>query len=287
MTKKYWAACLRAFASIWRFQTLRIARTVFPKRPTPLVLQRPFFSKKLFLDVSRTNAHRLLYLEGARFIKEKSLLEVLALPERTVVDVGANIGYYMTLISESVGSEGKVICFEPDPNNLVELKRNKNKNNISNVEIVESAVGDKNKKVSFTEGINGKVEDKGCVKVPQVTLDSWLEEPVDAIKIDVEGYEGAVLEGATSTIDCTHPNLLVEIHPWLSTDHSHKDIFEFLESRYANVEYYEVRLSDIWSKVTYNYLGGDPVVRIQNRGELLADCMDGNRQSTFWAMCQN
>jgi len=205
----------------------------------------------------------------------------------TVVDVGANIGYFALLFCHHVGPQGRIICFEPEPENVEELKRNQRRNGLKNVEVVEAAVGAQKTKVAFVKGKNGKVKKSGSLTVPQVTIDDQIREPVDMIKIDVEGYEGAVLEGAERTISSYHPSLFVEIHPWLSTDHTHADIFGYLENFYQSVEYYEVNISDLWSKVAYHYFGNDPVVKIQNRNDLLVDCMEGRRRGTFWAVCRD
>lgn len=274
-------------AQLWRLQTLRLSHLTFQEEDESRVLEREFAGYKLYLDVSRSNAQRLLYLQGERFVEEKRLVERLVQPGMTIVDVGANIGYFMLLFVRYAGEPDRITCFEPGLENVKELKRNRRRNALTGVDIVQSAVGDKNKEVSFTDGKNGKVEEAGSLTVPQTTLDSHLDGPVDFIKIDVEGYEGAVLEGTLGTIKECHPILLVEVHPQLSDGHSHEDIFGLLEKEYESVKYYELNMSNIWGKISYNYLGYDPIVRIKNRDKLLADCMEGRRESTFWAVCQN
>lgn len=276
----------KKIAKLWRLQTLRLSRSTFWKSAAPSILSREFAGSQLYLDVSRSNAQRLLYVEGERFVEERSLVERLVGPGMTVVDVGANIGYFALLFYRHVGPQGRIICFEPEPANVEELKRNQRRNGLENVEVVEVAVGAQKTKVAFAKGKNGKVKKSGSLTVPQVTIDDQISEPVDMIKIDVEGYEGAVLEGAERTISSYHPSLLVEIHPWLSTEHTYEDIFGYLENFYYSVEYYEVNLSDLRSKVAYHYFGNDPVVKIQNRNDLLVDCMGGRRRSTFWAVCR-
>jgi len=274
-------------SQVWRFQTLRLSNLVFDKWGDSIILSRKFGGEEIFLDVSRSNAQRLLYLEGERFVKEKGLIDRIVKPNMKVIDVGANIGYYMIVLSSRVGNEGKVVCFEPEPNNISELKINLRWNNLSNVEVKKMAVGEENKVVKLTSELNGKVSSEGEIEVQMVRLDTEVQGGVDAVKIDVEGYEGAVLEGAENIIDTYHPNLIIEIHPWLSTEHNHEEIFRFLEECYSNVEYHEVRMPDIWSKIAYRYLGRDPTVKIHKRHKLLADCMDGRRESTFWALCYN
>jgi FkbM family methyltransferase len=78
----------------------------------------------------------LLYLKGERFLEERCLFRNLVEPGMTVVDVGANIGYYMILFRELVGERGKVVCFEPYRENLKEIRRNRDKNNFGNVSVL-------------------------------------------------------------------------------------------------------------------------------------------------------
>ena len=60
----------------------------------------------------------------------------------TVIDIGANIGYYTLLLSKLVGKNGKVIAFEPDKDSISMLKKNIKHNNCRNVQIVPMAVSD-------------------------------------------------------------------------------------------------------------------------------------------------
>ena len=80
-------------SQVWRFQTLRLSNLVFDKWGDSIILSRKFGGEEIFLDVSRSNAQRLLYLEGERFVKEKGLIDRIVKPNMKVIDVVANIGY--------------------------------------------------------------------------------------------------------------------------------------------------------------------------------------------------
>jgi FkbM family methyltransferase len=73
---------------------------------------------------------------------EKLLLELIE-PGMHVADVGAHIGFDTMLMSRAVGEAGKVIAFEPDPANMVRLKRNVELNALKNVTLIENAVSDR------------------------------------------------------------------------------------------------------------------------------------------------
>jgi FkbM family methyltransferase len=247
----------------------------------------------LHLDVSRSNAQRLLYLEGERFVGERGLVAELVRPEDTVVDVGANIGYYSLLAARIVGPRGRIIAFEPEPDNLVELRMNIEGNGLGMAEIRPVAVGARAGTVSFLRGINGGVTDgagdsgASTVQVPMVALDDVLEGPVGMIKIDVEGYEGEVLAGARRTIERCKPRLFVEIHPrMLATGHTVDSLFDFLFGNYGDVRLYEpARVQGAFAKLASRYLGLGAVEAMASRDDVASRSRAG-AQDTFWAICR-
>ena len=70
--------------------------------PTYGLVKRPFAGGDLFLDLARSQTQRLLWLNGERVVGERSLLASLLRPGMFVVDVGANIGYYLLMLERSV-----------------------------------------------------------------------------------------------------------------------------------------------------------------------------------------
>ncbi|MEM6996443.1 MAG: FkbM family methyltransferase, partial [Myxococcota bacterium] len=65
-------------------------------------------------------------------LQTKALLERLE-PGDTFVDVGANLGYYTVLAAKKVGPSGRVFAFEPDPESFALLKRNVDRNGLTNI----------------------------------------------------------------------------------------------------------------------------------------------------------
>jgi FkbM family methyltransferase len=147
----------------------------------------------------------------------------------TCVDIGGHLGYYCLLMARLVGPAGRVISFEPVQENMAVLKENVALNGITNVELVNSALGErpgtlslirpKNFQLSWTPSVQGySVEGaRDSVEVKVDTLDAHLSRGGDkpsVIKIDVEGAELQVLRGATETLRTTRPTVLLEIHGW-------------------------------------------------------------------------
>lgn len=123
-------------------------------------------------------------------------------PGDIVVDVGANVGYFTKLMTKLVGKRGEVIGFEPSEINWKYLKKNVSRN--PNLMIEKIALSDKEGELHFAEdsanpGENG-LRAKGKTVVPTTTLTSWVKahkmNRVNLIKIDVEGAEVMVLQGA-------------------------------------------------------------------------------------------
>ena len=137
-----------------------------------------------------------------------------------VLDVGANVGFYSLLGAVLAGREGRVIAFEPVGENVAHLRRHLSLNELEDrVEVIEAAVANRPGLRRFTTGeyrATGKLDGGGDIEIPAVSLDDMMDEGrlsrVDFIKIDVEGAELEVLEGAMEMLKRFRPRLVVELH---------------------------------------------------------------------------
>jgi len=133
-------------------------------------------------------------------------------PGDTVVDVGANIGWYTLLASRLVGPTGRVLAFEPtEAMNL--LRKHLKMNGIRNVGTYRVALG-------ATEGVVKEalnyswpptLSDRKVPVAPVESLDDLKFERLDFLKLDTDGYEADILQGAQETLVRLKPKLLVEI----------------------------------------------------------------------------
>ena len=113
----------------------------------------------------------------------------------TAVDIGAWCGTWSMAIQKICK---KVIAFEPDPTHYKCLTKNVNKK----IETHQLAVGSENKLIALSTDRHTQAKRIiGEGNIPMVTLDGLKITGVDLIKIDVEGFEMHVLEGAVDTID--------------------------------------------------------------------------------------
>jgi FkbM family methyltransferase len=170
-----------------------------------------------------------LYVGGSFEPNEFALLDSVLGPGMVVVDGGANDGYYAIFAARKVGAEGAVVAAEPSRREYERLVANVRLNSLSNVVAMPVALGSGPGEATLaiaeeehsgqnTVGehvSNAKVETVSHESVPVVTIDSLVAdrglERVDLVKLDVEGCELAVLEGARKTIERFHPLLQVEI----------------------------------------------------------------------------
>jgi FkbM family methyltransferase len=138
-------------------------------------------------------------------IEELDFLRAHAPDGGTFVDVGANVGTYALALARHVGATGKVIAIEPHPVTYARLKFNTTASRFAQVRLFAAAVGASDGELMIeTDGDNlgashivtGDVSDK-AVKVPSLRLQRILEQSgvsqVDALKIDIEGYEDRAL----------------------------------------------------------------------------------------------
>lgn len=147
-----------------------------------------------------------------------AVIEHFVKPEMTVLDVGANIGYYTLLMSRLVGPTGKVISFEPmsEPRSLVQWHCEHN--GATNVRLISAALDecDREAEIFFNYSWRGAepVQQHGNAVtfrrldalVPELGLDR-----LDFIKIDVDGYEARLLRGAIETLRRFRPSMIIEV----------------------------------------------------------------------------
>jgi FkbM family methyltransferase len=144
-------------------------------------------------------------------------IKKLVKADDTVIDVGANVGVFSTYLSREVGSEGRVFAFEPVEETFWRLKETLAINRCENVNTYQIALSNKSGIStmnvfepqysvwnSFGRPQFGDVKPIGVEKVTANTLDIFTREhglkKIDFVKIDVEGFEKDVLEGARNLL---------------------------------------------------------------------------------------
>lgn len=184
--------------------------------------------REFFIDLDDVGMVPQLLEDGVYEKSETELVKKIVTEGMTVVNVGANFGYYVALHSTLVGSTGKVFAFEPEPSNFALLERNVVHNNLQNTIIVNQALGSRigniklyidSKNIGNPSLIKKNVPNlKNFIEVEMTTLDAYIGDlfngRVDLIHMDVQGAEGQVIEGARKIISHYKPILLMEFWPY-------------------------------------------------------------------------
>lgn len=173
----------------------------------------------------------------------------------TFVDIGANIGYFSALATHIVGSTGRVIAVDPDPENIAILRLNQMLTDTPQVfEAMHMIAGNKNEQgylyrspVNYGDhrAFDALYEDNTCLqKVPVIEKcldDALMNEPrIDFIKIDTQGFEIRIFEGMVELLKRFQPTILFELWPYglRNAGHNPPDLIQLVQdSGYSIYEY--------------------------------------------------
>jgi FkbM family methyltransferase len=192
----------------------------------PATVEIPKWKCRFFLPAKFKQAGSTgIFVLREDYEPELYYLERSLSPGSVFVDAGANTGIYTVLAAKLVGDVGKVLSFEPGEESYQNLDRNVKLNNLTQVKLFKSALSDTegtakfyhidNAPNSYSLGGDGS-ENTTYEEVATTTIDSVLNregiEGVDFIKMDVEGAEEYVLQGAKSLFSKMRPTVLFEIN---------------------------------------------------------------------------
>lgn len=139
------------------------------------------------------------------------------------VDVGAYHGLYSIAVGKRVGRSGRVYSFEPDPEPFEMLQENVNLNGLQDIVTVEKkAVATACGVMFFDSGLHSashlNLAGTSGIQVPVVALQDYLQDRrMDLLKIDVEGFEQAVLAGTVQLLNDIRRRpraIYIEMHPF-------------------------------------------------------------------------
>ena len=158
------------------------------------------------------------------------------------MDIGANIGFYATILSDIVGEKGVVHCFEPDSKNFEHLK--KTTTDFKNIKINNKAVGPKTEKLKIYTSKNLNVDHRTYkpeeydkeIEIDAVSIDDHLASnpKVDLIKMDIQGFEMQAIQGMQTILDKNKDiKLISEFWPYglKKAGSSLTEYFNFLQSK--------------------------------------------------------
>ncbi len=200
--------------------TSMLTRLKSEKRPLRFVISRLLWKWRIcHLFVIERRGYRIrfnptamsasLWVDSEFSAEDEYFFEALLKPGDTAIDVGANIGALTLCAAATVGASGKIFSIEAHPVIFGYLVRNLRLNKSTNIEAHNLAIGNRKGKAAFTDQ---RSDDQNAIAVGAEGIEIDLR-PLDEVipseariallKIDVEGYELFVLQGASSTLDRT------------------------------------------------------------------------------------
>jgi FkbM family methyltransferase len=217
-------------------------RMIWPSLYGPLDVMT--WDIQMRLDPRRNVTEKRLLLSPSRFeLEERLVLEKTLQAGDIFVDVGANVGAYTLWAAKMIGPTGKVVSIEPQPKVLARLRANVGLNPDFNVQIFPCGAGPRDGHMllsigSSNEGGASMATDQGGGASVEVSVRPLLDllneaklDRVDALKIDIEGYEDqALIPFFASAPKKLRPKLLI-------LERSEKDWTEDLLSTLAQIGY--------------------------------------------------
>lgn len=169
------------------------------------------------------------YFRGDVEPEVQSVLQKHLRPGMVFYDIGANIGFFSLLAARLVGTQGRIVAFEADPEIAARLREHVTRNQVAMISVEEKAVWSSSDPVSFARadastspdrGLGHVVAEKsdeksfGTIHVQAISLDEYVDGSAspDFIKCDVEGAEVEVFRGALTLLSERKPDILCEMH---------------------------------------------------------------------------
>ncbi|PIT90991.1 hypothetical protein COU17_02740 [Candidatus Kaiserbacteria bacterium CG10_big_fil_rev_8_21_14_0_10_49_17] len=226
---------LGSFSFIFSNQCIKYATR---KRSAPLLLRRKIQGGgTLELDITQKTQRQIFLMNVYEPFATQYFIKYLKRGD-TVLDVGANVGYFSILAASLVGPLGHVYAFEPENHNFRRLEHNCQLNSLRNITAIKKAAGSKGETVPFyvnplNDGGGSIIEpsvfhDDQAVfskeeiekQFPHTTLRHTIESTaidslglssVALVKIDVEGAELDTLRGMRNVLESIGPDIICEV----------------------------------------------------------------------------
>lgn len=207
----------------------------------------PILNSKMVLDTINNGISKSLMINRIREKDHTQIIMEALKPGMNILEIGANIGYYVLIEASKIGPTGKIYAFEPDKRNTRILKKNLLINHIEQqVMIFEKGMSNKvgyaHFQLSQKTNLNSFIADQNQTSylslntaiVETTTIDYFVSDlnvKIDFIRMDVEGSEVEILQAAIKALQMMPLGftILLELHPYTYSDtHSFEEILRKL-----------------------------------------------------------
>lgn len=238
-----------------------------------LIKEIPYNEKiksKIILPTGDTGLTKDLILKGIREPTEVKLFIKEVKSDMNIIDIGANLGYYVLL--EGNLTKGKIYGIEPNPNAIKYLKRSIKLNGYRNIILFNRGINDSKKILPFyiSKKWNwSRFDNPGedIIETKKILTDSldnmFGDKKIDLIRMDVEGYELNILKGVSKIIE-RNPNLILFLE-------FHGNMFNTLEKKefikWINENNFKIRFlgkSGEKHKIRYKYVNPKRIINLNS-----------------------
>ena len=185
------------------------------------------FSKSLIVDLNISGISKAIFCENYREIDHTNIYSKKLFDKKKILDLGANIGYYVLQEATDSKTNSNIIAIEPDPRNLKLLKENITNNDLNGrVQVLAAAVtGEEGKiliKVDGASNLNRVLpkeeKNKNAIEVNSTSLNALQQKYgiFDCLRMDVEGAESIILSKNSDNFLKSMPSgsiVFMEVHP--------------------------------------------------------------------------
>jgi len=212
------------------------------ERPWPVLnFQMHLCARKAGLDPKENSINKQLILDRARERRATEIMQDFIEPDDVILELGANIGYYVCMESRILSDQGYIYAVEPSPENVALLKANIALNQVKQVEVFNMAMSDKTGTAKLFMGpacnLHSLVDrsdksERDFIEVQTDSVDHFLEgkKPITFLRMDVEGYETIILDGMQETLRSPSlTKLFIEIHPMVIEPERMQAFFQQLQ----------------------------------------------------------
>lgn len=211
------------------------------------------FSKSLIIDLNISGISKAIFCENYREIDHTNLYSNKLYNKKNILDLGANIGYYMLQAASDSNNNSKILCVEPDPRNLELLNINIKNNNLEKkVLVIPGAIDGEDGKVlisidgasNLNRIVKNHMKNNSTLEVQSFCLNTIYKThgEFDCLRMDVEGAESIILSKNSNLFLKSMPFgslIFMEVHPgnYIGEDQAILESFNILSySGFTNFE---------------------------------------------------
>lgn len=218
------------------------------ERPWPVLnFKMMLCARKAGFDLKGKSIHKQLILNRVRERKSTEIMNTFLRPDDVILELGANIGYYVLIEAKRLSDRGFIYAVEPDPENFELLKRNVTLNHLTNIELNALAMSSHKGTAKLYQGTACNLhslinyDDSAAatyIEVQTDTVDDFLanRRPITFIRMDIEGYETEIIKTMATTLRSPSlERLFIEIHPHLVDPKEMKSFLVVLQNHHFGI----------------------------------------------------